>query len=49
MGTKIRSKPGKPRTTSPENNSQVSSSTSAMGEKPSNGVEPWSGYPKYSN
>ncbi|GKV50322.1 hypothetical protein SLEP1_g57032 [Rubroshorea leprosula] len=49
MGTKIRSKPGKPQTTTPENNSQVSSSTSAKGEEPSNGVEPWSGYPKYSN
>ncbi|GKV36321.1 hypothetical protein SLEP1_g44466 [Rubroshorea leprosula] len=49
MGTNIQSKPKKPQTTSPENNRQVCSSTSAKGEEPSNGVEPWSGYPKYSN
>ncbi|GLT60283.1 hypothetical protein SLA2020_330550 [Shorea laevis] len=49
MGTNIRSKPGKPRTTSPENNSQVSSSTSAKEGEPSNGVEHWSGCPKYSD
>ncbi|GKV50205.1 hypothetical protein SLEP1_g56917 [Rubroshorea leprosula] len=44
MGTNIRSKPKKPRTTSPEKNCRCSSSTSAKGEEPSNGVDSWSGY-----
>ncbi|GLT60294.1 hypothetical protein SLA2020_330660 [Shorea laevis] len=47
MGTNIQSKPGKPQTTSPEKNCQCSSSTSAKGEEPSNGVDSWSGYLKY--
>ncbi|GLT79382.1 hypothetical protein SLA2020_508730 [Shorea laevis] len=49
VGTNIRSKPGKPRITSLENYCQGSSLTSAKEEEPSNGVDSWSGYPKYSD
>ncbi|GKV52559.1 hypothetical protein SLEP1_g59136, partial [Rubroshorea leprosula] len=48
MGTNIRSRPGRPRAASPENNGQVNSSTSAKGEEP-NGADSSSGSSKDSD